>query len=397
MKIVSAMLQILILSGELFSIDLVEVERVAKDAKSVVLLDYDTKRVLYARRPNLIFPPASLTKLVTIYTALIEARKKNVDFKTIVPISEAASYYNAPPNSSLMFLEKGQRVNFEELLKGLAVSSGNDAAVAIAEFMAGGDLGSFVNLMNINVLNLGLLNMHFVDTSGYSDSNEITAIEMALFSGTYIEKFEFMLRIHSLESFIYPKPENLGDKSASNVLNLKQHNKNLLIYSYPYADGLKTGYIGKSGLNIVATAKRGEMRLISVILGVDKGIDNGGEKRRALIAEKLFEYGFNNYHKFSFIVKSKERVYNGETSTVDVSSRVPFRYVFSKDEVDRVRVDSRMRNLVAPLGGDDAVGKAEFFLDNDKLGELDLFSKRVRRLGFFNSFYKVFVSFFERE
>ena len=393
MKIVSAMLQILILSGELFSIDLVEVERVAKDAKSVVLLDYDTKRVLYARRPNLIFPPASLTKLVTIYTALIEAGKKNVDFKTIVPISEAASYYNAPPNSSLMFLEKGQRVNFEELLKGLAVSSGNDAAVAIAEFMAGGDLGSFVNLMNINVLNLGLLNMHFVDTSGYSDSNEITAIEMALFSGTYIEKFEFMLRIHSLESFIYPKPENLGDKSASNVLNLKQHNKNLLIYSYPYADGLKTGYIGKSGLNIVATAKRGEMRLISVILGVD----NGGEKRRALIAEKLFEYGFNNYHKFSFIVKSKERVYNGETSTVDVSSRVPFRYVFSKDEVDRVRVDSRMRNLVAPLGGDDAVGKAEFFLDNDKLGELDLFSKRVRRLGFFNSFYKFVVSFFERE
>ncbi|WKC58153.1 D-alanyl-D-alanine carboxypeptidase family protein [Borrelia sp. P9F1] len=397
MKIVSTMLQILILSGELFSVDLVEVERVAKDAKSVVLLEYDTKRVLYARGSNLILPPASLTKLVTIYTALIEARKRNIDFKSIVPISGAASYYNAPLNSSLMFLEEGQRVNFEELLKGLAVASGNDAAVAVAEFMTGGDLDNFINLMNINVLNLGLLNMHFVDASGYSDSNEITAIEMALFARSYIEKFEFMLSIHSLGSFIYPKPENLGNTYSSKVLNLKQHNKNLLIHSYPCADGLKTGYIGKSGLNMVATAKRGGMRLISVILGVNKGIGNVGEKRRALIAEKLFEYGFNNYHKFSFIVKSEERVYNGDTSTVDISSRVPFRYVFSKDEVGRVKVYSRVRDLVAPLGGDDVVGKAEFFLDNDKLGELSLFSRCVRRLGFLNSFYKFVVSFFERE
>ncbi|UER67764.1 D-alanyl-D-alanine carboxypeptidase family protein [Borrelia sp. BU AG58] len=397
MKVVSTVLQILILSGELFSIGLIEVERVAKNAKSVVLLDYDTRRVLYARNPDLVFPPASLTKLVTIYTALIEARKKNMDFKSVVPISRAASYRNAPPNSSLMFLEEGQRVNFEELLKGLVIASGNDAAVAIAEFVAGGDLSNFINLMNINVLNLGLLNMHFVDTSGHSDANEITAMEMALFARSYIEKFKFMLSIHSLDSFSYPRPENLGSTSSSKMLNLKQRNKNLLIHSYPYADGLKTGYIGKSGLNLVATAKRDEMRLIAVVLGVGKGIGNEGEKRRALIAEKLFEYGFGNYYKFSFVVKSKEKVYNGERDTVDIASREPFGYVFSGDEVSRVRVASHIRDLVAPLSEDDAVGKVEFFLGNSKLGELSLFSQCVKRLGFFSSLYKFVASFFKRE
>ncbi|AYE36756.1 D-alanyl-D-alanine carboxypeptidase [Borrelia turcica IST7] len=391
------MLQILILSGKLFSIDLIEIERVAKGAKSVVLLDYDTKRILYARNPNLIFPPASLTKLVTIYTALVEARKKNIDFKSSVPISGTASYYNAPLNSSLMFLEEGQRVNFEELLKGLIIASGNDASVAIAEFIGGGDLSNFINLMNINVLNLGLLNMHFVDTSGHSNDNEITALEMALFARAYIEKFEFMLNIHSLESFTYPRLENLGNTSTSKVLNLKQENKNLLIYSYPYADGLKTGYIKKSGLNLVATAKRDGMRLISVVLGVDKGVGNVGEKRRALIAEKLFEYGFNSYSKFSFMVKSKERVYNGKEDTVDISSREPFKYIFTRDEIDRVKIESDIKDLVAPLSEDDIVGRAEFFLDNNKLGELNLFSQCVEKLGFLNSVYKFFANFFKRE
>ncbi|AHH03600.1 D-alanyl-D-alanine serine-type carboxypeptidase [Borrelia nietonii YOR] len=286
--------------GKLFSIDLFEIERVTQDAKSVVLIDYDTKRIFYAKNPNLIFPPASLTKLVTIYTALVEARKKNIDLKTIVPISSAASYYNLPLGSSLMFLEEGHKVNFEELLKGLVISSGNDAAIAIAEFIVGKNLINFVNLMNINVLNLGLANMNFVDTSGYCNGNQITALEMALFARAYIEEFEFMLDIHSLRDFIYPRSENLGSTSSSKMLNLKQENRNVLIFNYPYADGLKTGYIKTSGLNLVATAKKDDIRLIAVVLGVNKGINSVGEKKRAFIAQKLFEYGFSNYSRFPF-------------------------------------------------------------------------------------------------
>nr|WP_028328093.1 D-alanyl-D-alanine carboxypeptidase family protein [Borrelia coriaceae] len=308
MKIIFTILSILILSGvfgELFAIDLLQIEEITEDAKSVVLLDYDTKCILYAKEPNLVFPPASLTKLVTIYTALIEARKKNIGLKTIVPISSAASYYNLPLDSSLMFLEEGHKVNLEELLKGLVISSGNDAAIAIAEFIVGKNLSSFVNLMNINVLNLGLANMNFVDTSGYSSDNKITALEMALFARTYIKEFEFMLYIHSLKEFVYPRSENLGNNYSLKMLNLKQKNKNILIFNYPYADGLKTGYIKKSGLNIVATAKKDAIRLIAVVLGVNKGVDNVGEKKRALIAQKLFEYGFSNYYQCSFVGKIK--------------------------------------------------------------------------------------------
>ncbi|AHH09320.1 D-alanyl-D-alanine serine-type carboxypeptidase [Borrelia parkeri SLO] len=310
MKIIPVILKILILSGvfsELFSIDLLEIKKVTEDAKSVVLLDYNTKCILYSKNPSLVFPPASLTKLVTIYTALVEARKKNMDLKTIVPISSSASYYNLPLDSSLMFLEEGHKVNFEELLKGLIISSGNDAAIAIAEFIVGKNLSDFVDLMNINVLNLGLVNMNFVDTSGYSGNNKITALEMALFARTYIEEFEFILDIHSLKDFIYPRSENLANTSSLKMLNLKQKNKNILIFNYPYADGLKTGYIKTSGLNLVATAKKDDIRLIAVILGVNKGVDNIGERKRALIAQKLFEYGFGNYAQFSFIGKIKRK------------------------------------------------------------------------------------------
>ncbi|WP_346313218.1 D-alanyl-D-alanine carboxypeptidase family protein [Borrelia miyamotoi] len=337
MTVVSTIISALILFGvfsEIFSFDSFEFESMVRDAKSIVLLDYDTKCILYAKNPSLIFPPASLTKLVTIYTALVEAEKKNVNLKSTVPISSAASYYNLPLDSSLMFLEEGQKVSFEELLKGLVISSGNDAAIAIAEFIVGGDLNNFVNLMNINVLDLGLKNMNFVDTSGYSRDNKITALEMAFFARAYIEKFEFMLNIHSLKDFVYPKPENLGSTSSSKMLNLKQKNKNILILNYPYADGLKTGYIKASGLNLVATAKKNNIRLIAVILGVDKGANNVGEKKRALIARRLFEYGFSNYSQFFSLVKLKEKIYN---EIIDMGKYFLiglFKYAFSKDTID---------------------------------------------------------------
>ncbi len=381
------------LFDDLFAVNLAEINELSKHAKSIVLMDFDTKRILYSKNPNLVFPPASLTKIVTIYTALIEAEKRNIKLKSIVPISDAASYYNAPLNSSLMFLEKGQIVNFEEILKGLSVSSGNDASIAIAEFVVG-DLNSFVNLMNINVLNLGLLNMHFVEPSGYSNENKITALDMAFFVKSYIEKFKFMLNIHSLKYFVYPKSKNLGTTLSSKFLNLKQKNANLLISDYPYSDGLKTGYIKESGLNLVATAQKYGRRLIAVVLGVEKGINRFGEKMRALIAKDLFEYGFNEYSKFPLIVKLKEKVYNGTVDTVALFSKEPFYYVLTKDEFDKLKISYTVDKLVAPLSGDMPVGRAMIFLENEKVGDVALFSNKVNKLGFWQGLYKSFINFF---
>ncbi len=381
------------LFDDLFAVNLAEINELSKHAKSIVLMDFDTKRILYSKNPNLVFPPASLTKIVTIYTALIEAEKRNIKLKSIVPISDAASYYNAPLNSSLMFLEKGQIVNFEEILKGLSVSSGNDASIAIAEFVVG-DLNSFVNLMNINVLNLGLLNMHFVEPSGYSNENKITALDMAFFVKSYIEKFKFMLNIHSLKYFVYPKSKNLGTTLSSKFLNLKQKNANLLISDYPYSDGLKTGYIKESGLNLVATAQKDGRRLIAVVLGVEKGINRLGEKMRALIAKDLFEYGFNEYSKFPLIVKLKEKVYNGTVDTVALFSKEPFYYVLTKDEFDKLKISYTVDKLVAPLSGDMPVGRAMIFLENEKVGDVALFSNKVNKLGFWQGLYKSFINFF---
>ncbi len=382
-----------LLCDDLFAVNLAEINKLSQYAKSIVLMDFDTKRVLYSKNPNLVFPPASLTKIVTIYTALIEAEKRNIKLKSIVPISDSASYYNAPPNSSLMFLEKGQIVNFEEIFTGLSVSSGNDASIAIAEFVVG-DLNSFVNLMNINAFNLGLFNMHFVEPSGYSNENKITALDMAFFAKSYVEKFKFMLNIHSLKYFVYPKSKNLGTTLSSKFLNLKQRNANLLIDDYPYSDGLKTGYIKESGLNLVATALKGERRLIAVVLGVEKGINRFGEKMRALIAKNLFEYGFNEYSKFPLIVKLKEKVYNGTVDTVALFSKEPFYYVLTKDEFDKINISYTVDKLVAPLSGDMPVGRAMIFLENEKVGDVALFSSEVDKLGFWQGLYKSFVNFF---
>ncbi|MBB6207746.1 D-alanyl-D-alanine carboxypeptidase family protein [Borreliella lanei] len=394
--LITLFLNFFLLCNDLFAANLAEIDKLSKYAKSIVLMDFDTKRILYSKKPNLVFPPASLTKIVTIYTALIEAEKRNIKLKSIVPISDSASYYNAPPNSSLMFLEKGQIVNFEEILKGLSVSSGNDASIAIAEFVVG-NLNSFVNLMNINVLNLGLFNMHFVEPSGYSSENKITALDMAFFIKSYVEKFKFMLNVHSLKYFVYPKSKNLGTTLSSKFLNLKQKNANLLIHNYPYSDGIKTGYIKESGLNLVATAKKGEIRLIAVVLGVEKGINGFGENMRASIAKNLFEYGFNEYSKFPLIVKLREKVYNGTADTVALFSKEPFYYILTKDEFDKINISYTVDKLVAPLSGDMPVGRAMIFLENEKLGDVALFSEKVNKLGFWQGLYKSFINFFSRE
>ncbi len=203
-----------------------------------------------------------------------------------------------------------------------------------------------------------------------------------------------MLNIHSLKYFVYPKSKNLGTTLSSKFLNLKQRNANLLIDDYPYSDGLKTGYIKESGLNLVATALKGERRLIAVVLGVEKGINRFGEKMRTLIAKNLFEYGFNEYSKFPLIVKLKEKVYNGTVDTVALFSKEPFYYVLTKDEFDKINISYTVDKLVAPLSGDMPVGRAMIFLENEKVGDVALFSSEVDKLGFWQGLYKSFVNFF---
>ena len=227
------------------------------NCRSAVLYDVTSGTLLYEKNADEIIPPASMTKLMSLHLLFNEVDEGHLSLDTLIPVSRAASFKSSPPGSSLMFLEEGQRVTLLELMKGLAVSSGNDAGVAAAEAVSG-SLSEFIKLMNSEAVKLGLEKTYFADSSGYSSENQTTARDFANFCMLYIDKHpEALSLLHSLTEFTYPKKANLPPGGKSTHGSITQKNNNILLGSLEGVDGLKTGYIDESGYNIALTAERG--------------------------------------------------------------------------------------------------------------------------------------------
>ena len=220
-----------------------------------------------------------------------------------------------PPHSSLMFLGKGQRVTLEELLLGLSICSGNDAAYALA-YTVCGSMDEFVERMNRAAIELGLEHTHFVESSGYSELNQTTAREMADFAAAYLLRFPSSLhRFHSVLDFTYPKAKNLaaGDKPAAQdfsqglpqkiTMPITQKNTNPLLGKLEGCDGLKTGYIDESGYNLTLTAVRGETRFLSVTMGGPGNSTKEGQSGRVHDGTELMEWAFRNFADYSLELK----------------------------------------------------------------------------------------------
>jgi D-alanyl-D-alanine carboxypeptidase (penicillin-binding protein 5/6) len=192
-----------------------------------------------------------------------------------------------------MFLAQGQIVSLRELLLGLAVPSGNDAAVAVA-LRFGSSVPDFVERMNREALRLGLTHTRFVEPSGISEDNMTTALEFAQFCRAYIAGNPESLRdFHSVREFAYPKASNVPAPYRSRPGTIVQYNHNFLLTSVEGVDGLKTGYIDEAGYNIALTAARLETRLIAVILGAPASY--GGERIRDADGARLLTWGFNHF------------------------------------------------------------------------------------------------------
>ena len=261
-------------------------------AESAVLLDFETGSLLYEKNPDTLIPPASLTKLMTVHLALRAADEGDFPLHERVPVPEVAWASNQAPGSSLMFLGPGQLVSGEELLYGLAVSSGNDAAVAVATLVFGG-VARFVEEMNREAARLGYRSFRFHEPAGLSPNNSATARELADFAAYLLEKHPRILDYFSVPSFTYPKPENFvnGHRERS----ITQWNRNTLLQSYPGADGFKTGFIEASEYNLIATAEREDRRLLAVLLGVPGETHAEGGARRAREASLLHDYGYEAF------------------------------------------------------------------------------------------------------
>lgn len=247
------------------------------DTKAAILADAGTGKVLYHKNEERLIPPASLTKVMTMYLVFEALAKKQVSLKdrvTVGPEVRAAW-------GSRMHLQEGDVVTLDELMKGMAVASGNDACLVTAKHMAG-SVPAFVARMNQKARDLGMAHTTFKNPNGLPARGQVTtAGDYLMLATAYLKHFPQSLSYHSMKNFTYN--------------NINHRNSNKLLGKLPGCDGLKTGYVAASGFNIVSTVKRGDKRLIAVVLGaksptqraqetqklLEKGLDMVGAKRLA--------------------------------------------------------------------------------------------------------------------
>ena len=260
---------------------------------SAILIDAATGSILYEKNADAVIPPASMTKLVVMYVVFQEIATGRISLDDVVPLPPESWAVNAPPQSSLMFLAEGQRVTLRELLLGLAVASGNDAAVAVAHYVSG-SVDKFIERMNHEMEILGLEKTRFVEPSGYSELNLTTPREFAAFARVYLSRYpESLEAFHSQPSITYPQEHNLPEWHQDKEQAIFQQSTNKLLGVLPGCDGLKTGFIYESGYNLSLTAQRGKTRFISITM---KGPGTGsveGNRYRVADGTTLMEWAFS--------------------------------------------------------------------------------------------------------
>lgn len=369
-------------------------------AESAILIDTSNGNILYEKNADEIIPPASMTKLFSMFVVDEEIAMGRLRYEDEIPLPPESWACNMMPHSSLMFLGKGQHVTVEELLQGLSVCSGNDAAYALA-FAISGDMETFIGRMNKIARDYNLENTHFVESSGYSEENLTTAREMAAFANVYIALHpESLERFHGLQSFTYPKERNLADGdviSAQDFSNgipekitmpITQRNTNPLLGIMDGCDGLKTGYIDESGYNLSLTAKRRGTRFLSVTMKGPGNSPKEGNEYRVKDGTELMEWAFASFADYSDMTRVKSyflRTSGGKILGLNLvpafnpkSITVPYIVGDSpEDSVQNVRVVTTLPDFIeggTPMGT--ACGKVEFILDDYVLDTVPLITDR---------------------
>jgi serine-type D-Ala-D-Ala carboxypeptidase (penicillin-binding protein 5/6) len=327
------------------------------DAQSVVLMDGLTGQVLYEQNPQLRIPPASFVKVMTLYVVYDAIRTGKMKKDDQVTVSETAWKRAWKTDSSKMFIKVGERVKVEDLMKGVAIASGNDACVALAEHLCGSE-DVFVAKMNEKAKALGLNDSQFRNSDGLpADGQYISAMDMATLSRRYIEDYPEALVLHSTIEFEYN--------------GIRQGNRNTLLYKNIGVDGLKTGHIKESGYHLVATAKREGQRMIAVVMGCDK------VKKRGVEAQKLLEYGFKNFSTVEAIKKGAAfgplKVKRGKVDQVGLTASEDVRVTVAKGKESSVTATPELPQFaVAPIQKGQAIAKVSIRKEGKVVKEVGL-------------------------
>jgi D-alanyl-D-alanine carboxypeptidase (penicillin-binding protein 5/6) len=355
-------------------------------SRAAVVMDAATGTFVFLQNPDMEIPPASLTKLMTKHLAFSEIAAGRASFNEIIVPPEESWAINQMRGSSLMFLAPGQQVSLHELLLGLSIPSGNDAAVAVALRFAP-SVPACVEKMNREAQAMGLQRTRFVEPSGISDYNVTTAREFAYFSRNYIHMWpESLLHYHSVREFSFPRAEHVAGAFRDNPGTITQRNRNSLLGRVDGVDGIRTGFIYASGFNISLTAERNGTRFIAVVLGAPS--EPGGDRIRDEDGRQLLEWAFSRYHTirpFLNVALPSARVWRGGQNHVALALNSPLDFTADIERGEnmfwRTELDPR---LVAPLAAGSHAGNLVL---SDSFGELRRFplvtAAPVEQGGFF--------------
>ena len=334
-------------------------------ARAWLLADFASGKTIASRNAEERFEPASLTKLMTAYLAFAALQKRTITLDQHVTISRRAS----KSGGSRTFLDPHKPATVEELLYGMIVQSGNDATIALAELI-GGSEDAFAQMMNREAQRLGLKDTQFTNASGWPDPRQYsTARDLGVLAAALIRDFPEFYKFYATKEYRY------------NGIN--QQNRNRLLWLDPNVDGVKTGHTDAAGYCLIASAKRGDRRLISVVLGTNS------DSARAQESQKLLNYGFQFFDNVRLYEKGEAvstlPVWKGAAQTLKAGLDADVLLVLPRGESEKVKAEAVSEQpLLAPVSAGQKVGVVRVLLDGKPLGEYPLVAlETVPVAGFF--------------
>ena len=340
-------------------------------AEQAIVMDFDTNEILFEKNSNIKTPPASMTKIMTVYAAF--DRLKNTDLSIENECVVSAKAYKM--GGSRTFLEIDDKVSIDELLKGIIIQSGNDASVALAECLAGTE-DDFAKLMNVYAKRIGMSNTNFLNSSGWPEDNHYSTVyDLALLSNSLINEFPDLYLYFSDKEFTYN--------------DIKQPNRNKLLSSVQGADGLKTGFTRASGWGIAATAKRDDRRITAVINGTNSS------RSRLNEASNLINWAFSQTSQKLLVDENQviveADVWLGNKPRVNLVSAKKIVSTLSFDQIQLIKSSLEYkRPIEAPIKKGEVYGKLLIDIDGKPNIEVELIAQE--NVGTVNPISKVFAA-----
>jgi len=360
---ITFILLIFLISKHVFAID--------TKAEQAIVMDFDTNEILFEKNSNSKTPPASMTKIMTVYAAF--DRLKNTDLSINNECTVSAKAYKM--GGSRTFLEIDDKVSIDDLLKGIIIQSGNDASVALAECLAGTE-EDFAKLMNVYAKRLGMNNTNFINSSGWpEDDHYSTVYDLAILSNAVIREFPDLYLYFADEEFTYN--------------DIKQPNRNKLLSSVQGADGLKTGFTKASGWGIAATAKREDRRITVVINGTNSSRSRMNE------SANLINWAFSQTSQKELVregqVIAQVDVWLGNKPRVNLISSRKIVSTLSFDQLQLIKSSIQYKKpLDAPILKGNSYGKLLISIEGKPNIEIDLVAEE--NVGTINPILKIFAA-----